>query len=45
MISIIIPVYKVGQYLDEYVMSVVNQSHKDLEIILVSDEVVKIKKM
>ena len=37
MISIIIPVYKVEQYLDECVVSVVNQTYKDLEIILVDD--------
>ena len=37
MISIIIPVYKVEQYLDECVASVVNQTYKDLEIILVDD--------
>lgn len=37
MISIIIPIYKVEQYLDECVASVVNQTYKDLEIILVDD--------
>ena len=36
-ISIIIPVYKVEQYLDECVKSVVNQIYKNLEIILVDD--------
>lgn len=36
-ISIIIPVYKVEQYLDECVMSVINQTYKNLEIILVDD--------
>lgn len=36
-ISIIIPVYNVEKYLDECVQSVVNQSYKNLEIILVDD--------
>ena len=37
MISIIIPIYKVAQYLDECVTSIINQTYKDLEIILVDD--------
>lgn len=37
MISVIIPVYNVEQYLDECVKSVVNQTYKNLEIILVDD--------
>jgi len=36
-VSVIIPVYKVESYLDECVASVVDQSYKDLEIILVDD--------
>ena len=36
-ISVIIPVYKVEQYLDECVESVVRQTYGDLEIILVDD--------
>lgn len=36
-VSIIIPVYKVEDYLDECVNSVVKQSYRDLEIILVDD--------
>lgn len=36
-VSIIIPVYKVEAYLDECVASVVGQSYKNLEIILVDD--------
>lgn len=36
-ISIIIPVYKVEQYLDKCVESVLAQTEKDLEIILVDD--------
>lgn len=37
LISIIIPIYKVEEYLDECIISVVNQTHKNLEIILVDD--------
>ncbi len=36
-ISIIVPVYNVEKYLDECIKSIVNQSYKDLEIILVND--------
>lgn len=36
-ISVIIPVYGVEKYLDRCVKSVVNQTYKDLEIILVDD--------
>ena len=36
-ISIIIPVYKVEEYLDECVQSVVDQTFRDVEIILVDD--------
>ena len=36
-ISVIIPVYAVEQYLDRCVQSVVSQSYKNLEIILVDD--------
>ena len=36
-VSIIIPVYKVEKYLNECVQSVVNQTYKDLEIILIND--------
>ena len=36
-ISVIIPIYKVEKYLDKCVESVVNQTYKDLEIILVDD--------
>ncbi|MBO5926417.1 MAG: glycosyltransferase [Clostridia bacterium] len=35
--SIIIPVYKVEQYLDKCVQSVINQTYKNIEIILVDD--------
>ena len=37
LISVIIPIYKVEKYLDACIESVVNQSYKKLEIILVDD--------
>ena len=37
LISVIIPVYKVEQYIDECVQRVINQTYKNLEIILVDD--------
>ncbi len=37
LISVIIPVYNVEKYLDECVESIVNQTYKNLEIILVND--------
>ena len=37
LISVIVPVYKVEKYLDQCVKSIVNQTHKNLEIILVDD--------
>ena len=37
MISIIIPVYNVAQYLDECIASVVKQTYTDWECILVDD--------
>ena len=36
-VSIIVPVYKVEQYLDSCVHSLLNQTLKDIEIILVDD--------
>lgn len=38
MISIIIPVYNVEAYLSKCIDSIINQTYKDLEIILVDDE-------
>jgi len=37
MVSVVIPVYNVEKYLDKCVSSVLNQTEKDLEIILVDD--------
>lgn len=37
LVSVIIPVYKTERYLDECVESIVNQTYKNLEIILVDD--------
>lgn len=37
MISVIIPVYKVEKYIERCVRSVISQTYKDLEIILVDD--------
>lgn len=37
MISVIVPVYKVEDYLDRCIQSIVSQSYTDLEIILVDD--------
>lgn len=37
LVSIIVPVYKVEEYLDKCVASLVNQTYKNIEIILVDD--------
>lgn len=37
LISIIVPIYKVEQYLDRCIESIINQTYKNLEIILVDD--------
>ena len=36
-VSIIIPVYNVSQYIERCLLSVINQTYKDIEIILVDD--------
>ena len=36
-ISIIVPIYKVEEYLDECILSIINQTYNNLEIILVDD--------
>ena len=38
LISVIVPIYKVEDYLDECVQSIINQTYTNLEIILVDDE-------
>lgn len=37
LVSVIVPVYKVEKYLDKCVESIVEQTYKNLEIILVDD--------
>ena len=37
MISVIIPVYNVEKYLEQCLQSIINQSYKDLEIIIIND--------
>lgn len=37
LISVIVPVYNVAEYLPECVDSIINQTYKNLEIILVDD--------
>lgn len=37
LISVIVPIYKVEQYLDKCIQSIVDQTYKNLEIILVDD--------
>ena len=37
LISVIVPVYKVEKYLDQCICSIVNQTYRNLEIILVDD--------
>lgn len=36
-VSIIIPIYNVSRYLEDCINSVINQTYKNLEIILVND--------
>ena len=37
MLTVIVPIYNTGKYLDKCLSSVVGQSYRDLEIILVND--------
>ena len=37
LISVIVPVYKVERYLDRCIQSIVDQTYRNLEIILVDD--------
>lgn len=37
MVSVIVPVYKVERYLEQCLVSIVHQSYRDLEILLVDD--------
>ena len=37
MISVVVPVYKVEKYLDKCVQSILAQTYKDFELILVDD--------
>lgn len=38
-VSIIVPVYNVEKYLNQCIQSLLNQTLKDIEIILVNDQV------
>ena len=37
LITVVIPIYKVEQYLDKCIQSIINQTYKNLQIILVND--------
>ena len=37
LISVIVPVYKVEKYLDQCISSIVTQTYKNIEVILVDD--------
>ena len=37
LVSVIVPIYKVEQYLDECISSIINQTYTNIEIILVDD--------
>ena len=37
MFSVIVPIYKVEKYLSQCIESILNQSYKDFELILVDD--------
>lgn len=36
-VSIVVPIYNTEKYLDECIESIINQTYKNLEIILVND--------
>ena len=40
LVSVIVPVYKVERYLHKCIQSIVNQSYKNLEIILIDDDAI-----
>lgn len=37
LISVIVPIYKVQDYLKECIESIINQTYSDIEVILVDD--------
>ena len=37
LISVIVPIYNVAEYLPECIESIINQTYKNIEIILVDD--------
>ena len=37
LVSIIIPVYNVEKYIEQCIQSVINQTYKNIEIILIND--------
>ena len=44
LISIVIPIYNVEKYIKGCIESVINQTYKELEIILVNNEVLPLSK-
>ena len=37
LVSIIVPIYNVSEYLEKCIVSLINQTYKNIEIILVND--------